>query len=293
MEDTGRYTEVWKRDGVIPEKYGEMRKGNLWGEIRGRHREILGSFWEIWEKVHGDAGIFGGTPGEDTGRSGRSRGRSGMNGSLWEVCRDASTASVASSDLDRKTLVKIFKTPQDANESISIPPSVRIKIERVRGEEKFFLPPDIWRVYHSVPIAWRDRRVFSDNWSVGVGNRKTLARNWDESSYRSREDGKLPPRRDVAMRFFPFRDGCAVAVILVHQWKLAVKGVLDARINFQRLNEKLISTSMKPKTVNFQYKADYADLRVILYSRPNSEIRPFEELELDVVGWRFIAQDLP
>jgi hypothetical protein len=39
-----------------------------------------------------------------------------------------------------------------ANESISIPPSVRIKIERVRGEEKFFLPPDIWRVYHSVPV---------------------------------------------------------------------------------------------------------------------------------------------
>jgi hypothetical protein len=37
------------------------------------------------EKVHGDAGIFGGTPGEDTGRSGRSRGRSGMNGSLGEV----------------------------------------------------------------------------------------------------------------------------------------------------------------------------------------------------------------
>jgi hypothetical protein len=48
MEDTGRYTEAWKRDGVIPEKYGEMRKGNLWGEIRGRYREILGSFWEIW-----------------------------------------------------------------------------------------------------------------------------------------------------------------------------------------------------------------------------------------------------
>jgi hypothetical protein len=32
MGDTDRYTEVWNRDGVIPERYGEMRKGNLCGD---------------------------------------------------------------------------------------------------------------------------------------------------------------------------------------------------------------------------------------------------------------------
>jgi hypothetical protein len=39
MGDTGRYTEVRKRDGVIPERYGEMRKGNLCEnrEIHGRY----------------------------------------------------------------------------------------------------------------------------------------------------------------------------------------------------------------------------------------------------------------
>jgi hypothetical protein len=102
MGDIGRYREVWKRDGVIPERYGEMPKGNSC-ENTGRSMGDTESFWgdtgksggnterfgvggpgDI-EKVHGDAEIFGGTPGEDTGRFGRSRRRSGMNGSLWEV----------------------------------------------------------------------------------------------------------------------------------------------------------------------------------------------------------------
>jgi hypothetical protein len=82
--------KVRKSDGVIPERYGEMRKGNLCGET-GRSMGDTERFWGDTgksggdtvrfveglgniEKVYRDAGIFGGTPG----RSGRSGGRSGM-----------------------------------------------------------------------------------------------------------------------------------------------------------------------------------------------------------------------
>jgi hypothetical protein len=68
---------------VIPERYGEMRKGNLCGET-GRSMGDTERFWGDTgksggdterfvgglgniEKVYGDAGIFGGTPGEDLG----------------------------------------------------------------------------------------------------------------------------------------------------------------------------------------------------------------------------------
>jgi hypothetical protein len=44
MGDTG---DTRRSGREIPEKYGEMRKGHLWREIRGRYKEILGSFWEI------------------------------------------------------------------------------------------------------------------------------------------------------------------------------------------------------------------------------------------------------